>query len=80
MRTRRVVPPAPGKMPMRISGRPTLAFGLVGHEAAVAGEADLGADAGGEAGGGPGDRLAALQGLRVHAGALDLPEQAVHAP
>ena len=78
MRTRRVVPPAPGKMPMRISGRPMRAFGRVGHEAAVAGEADLGADAGGEAGGGPGDGLAALERLRVHAGALDLPQQAVH--
>ena len=28
MRTRRVVPPAPGKMPMRISGRPTRALGV----------------------------------------------------
>ncbi len=28
MRTRRVVPPAPGKMPMRISGRPILARGV----------------------------------------------------
>ena len=51
---------------------------IVGHEAAVAGERDLGADAGGEAGEGAGDRLAALQGLRVGAGALDLPQQPVH--
>ena len=50
----------------------------VGDEAAMAGEGDLGADAGGEAGEGAGDGLAALQGLRVHAGALDLPEQPVH--
>ena len=28
IRIRRVVPPAPGKMPTRISGRPILAFGL----------------------------------------------------
>ena len=50
---------------------------VVGHEAAVAGEADLGADAGRGARRRPGDRLAALQRLRVHAGALDLPQQRV---
>ena len=59
-------------------GEADAGLGVVGHEAAVAGEADLGADAGRGAGGGPGDGLAALHGLRVHAGALDLPEQAVH--
>jgi hypothetical protein len=58
-------------------GQADARLGVVGGEAAVAGERDLGADAGREAGGGPGDGLAALVGLGVHARPLDLAQEAV---
>ena len=57
-------------------GQADLGLGIVGHEAAVTGERDLGADARAGAGDGDGHRLAALVGLGVHPRALKLAQDA----
>ncbi len=53
-------------------------LGIVGAEDAVRGQRQFQPDAGGGSGQGGRDRLAALLGLGVHAGQLDLPQEAVH--
>ncbi len=67
LRTSRVVPPAPGKMPTMISGRPILALGLSAAKMRWQASGISKPDAQRGAGQGGGDRLAALQGLGVHA-------------